>query len=111
VITFNLADDDHRGELSVVGSFNDWTPGVDVFAARGDGTQTATIRVAKDSEVYFRYLGSGDHWFDDPSAATDGTFSARRCPIWTRGRGVPGPDRTSVVGSFSVALIPNRASN
>jgi hypothetical protein len=71
VITFILAADDHRGDLSVVGSFNDWTPGVDVFAVRGDGTQTATIRVSKDSEVYFRYQGTGDHWFDDRDAMTD----------------------------------------
>ena len=67
-IRFTISDYVHDGVVSVVGSFNDWTPGVDVFTLRPDGTRMALVSVADVSEIRFRYLGSGAMWFDDADA-------------------------------------------
>jgi hypothetical protein len=62
--------DDHSGEgiVSVVGSFNDWAPGINVFVLQSNGTRVADVSVPSGEDVYFRYLGSGGVWFDEPDA-------------------------------------------
>jgi hypothetical protein len=55
-------------EVSVVGPFNDWTPGVDVLAPQRDGSRSLTIPVPDGVDVHFRYLATGNDWFDDPDA-------------------------------------------
>lgn len=67
-ITFSLPADHAGGTISVVGNFNDWTPGVTVLAKRG-ATQSASVTVAADYIAVFRYLGENDHWFDEPEAS------------------------------------------
>jgi hypothetical protein len=54
--------------VSVVGSFNDWVPGVDVLHPRGNGTRAAFVEVEHPGDIHFRYLASGTRWFDDPTA-------------------------------------------
>jgi 1,4-alpha-glucan branching enzyme len=68
LVTFEVADDVHDGVVSVVGSFNHWTPGVDVLQRQEGGTLSVTVKVEPGSDVHFRYLGSGGVWFDDPVA-------------------------------------------
>ena len=55
--------------VSVVGSFNDWTPGRHELRPHGDqSTRSVEVNVPRGSTVHFRYLGHGDHWFDDADA-------------------------------------------
>jgi 1,4-alpha-glucan branching enzyme len=54
--------------VSVVGSFNDWTPGVHELAAADDGSRSVSVTVPAGRDVHFRYLDSDGHWFDDPDA-------------------------------------------
>ncbi len=73
-----LPDDVHDGPVSVVGNFNDWTPGVHKLVRRSNGTRSVTIPATPGDELRFRYLGSGGHWFDDPEAALEPDASVVR---------------------------------
>lgn len=67
VLTFELPADHPAGRISVVGTFNGWTPGVDPFVADGP-VQRVAVTVPDDVETSFRYLGEHGWWFDDRSA-------------------------------------------
>lgn len=67
-ITFALPADQVTGPVSVVGTFNDWTPGVHVLRRRSNGTASVKVSVPAGAEVRFRYLAEGGVWFDDPAA-------------------------------------------
>lgn len=67
-LELSLPGDVHEGPVSVVGSFNNWTPGVDLMLPENGDTRSAIIVVTDEADVHFRYLGSGDAWFDDPDA-------------------------------------------
>jgi 1,4-alpha-glucan branching enzyme len=67
-LTFALPQDTPEGPVSVVGDFNDWTPGRHVLAKRANGTRSVSVTVPAGGTVRFRYLGHGGHWFDDPEA-------------------------------------------
>jgi hypothetical protein len=54
-LTFALPHEPHLGAVSVVGDFNDWTPGRHTLVKAG-------------SRHRFRYLAEGGHWFDDADA-------------------------------------------
>lgn len=56
------------GDVSVVGSFNEWTPGLDTLTTQPDGTRAVVIGLAYGTRHVFRYLGPGDRWFDDEAA-------------------------------------------
>ena len=68
-VTFSLPAGEPVGSVSVVGSFNDWTPGRHELVARKDGTRTVSITL-EPGEHCFRYLGSDGQWFDDQAADT-----------------------------------------
>ncbi|MFJ5806639.1 isoamylase early set domain-containing protein [Streptomyces sp. NPDC093093] len=75
-VTFVLPADAPPGPVSVVGDFNEWQPGVHTLTARKDGNRAVTIALPAASAQSFRYLGAGDHWFNDENAdAQDGTNS------------------------------------
>lgn len=67
-ITFRLPADDPPAPVSVVGSFNDWTPGAHEFILTDNGEQEITATVPYGQTVHFRYLAAGGRWFDDPEA-------------------------------------------
>lgn len=67
LITFSLDAGHDGGAISVVGNFNDWTPGATPLTARGT-SQSASIAVPADYITVFRYLGENDYWFDEPDA-------------------------------------------
>lgn len=67
-VTFSLPADHSAGPVSVVGTFNDWTPGEHVLRKRSNGTVSATVTVPQGTTIHFRYLGHNGHWFDDPDA-------------------------------------------
>ncbi|CCH33253.1 glycoside hydrolase family 13 [Actinosynnema sp. NPDC047251] len=66
-VTFSLPLDGPRGPVSVVGSFNDWTPGVHELLPRRDGTRTVTV-ILPPGTHHFRYLAADGHWFDETDA-------------------------------------------
>ena len=72
-VTFSLPETEDPSTVSVVGSFNDWTPGAHRFT-EDQGEWSVIIEVPYGHEVHFRYLGEGGRWFDDPDAepADDG---------------------------------------
>lgn len=65
-ITFVLPQDQPTGRVSVVGDFNDWTPGVHTLVKRSNGTRSAKVPVTPGAAYRFRYLAEGGIWFDDP---------------------------------------------
>jgi hypothetical protein len=68
LLTFTIPDDGDHTIVSVVGSFNNWLPGTDTFASRGDGFLAASVTLTADDDVHFRYLRTGGIWFDDHEA-------------------------------------------
>jgi 1,4-alpha-glucan branching enzyme len=71
-VTFALPQEQVPGTVSVVGDFNEWTPGRTVLAKRANGTRSAAVTLPAGSRVRFRYLGEHGNWFDDPDAERDG---------------------------------------
>jgi hypothetical protein len=67
-IQFVLPDDLVTGQVSAVGTFNDWTPGKHKLVKRSNGTRSVTVAVPAGEAVSFRYLGEGGLWFDDDDA-------------------------------------------
>lgn len=67
-LTFAIPTDAAAGAVSVVGDFNDWTPGAHVLRRRSNGTMSAAVTVPGGATLRFRYLGENGHWFDDPDA-------------------------------------------
>jgi 1,4-alpha-glucan branching enzyme len=67
-LTFALPLDPQLGPVSVVGDFNDWTPGAHTLVKRTNGTRSVVVAVPAGTELRFRYLAAGGHWFDDSDA-------------------------------------------
>jgi 1,4-alpha-glucan branching enzyme len=65
-VTFSLPAGAPPGRVSVVGSFNDWTPGRHHLTTRSNGRRSASVDVAPGTVIQFRYLGENGLWFDDP---------------------------------------------
>ncbi|GAA1819443.1 glycoside hydrolase family 13 [Planosporangium flavigriseum] len=66
-VTFTLPADEPAGEVSVVGTFNDWEPGRHVLVARRNGSRSISITLPP-GEHRFRYLATGGVWLDDETA-------------------------------------------
>lgn len=67
-LTFFLPTAALDGAVSVVGTFNGWTPGVHPLRRRSNGTASASVTVPAGQTVRFRYLGEQGRWFDDADA-------------------------------------------
>lgn len=67
-VTFSLPADSPAGRVSVLGTFNDWTPGTHELKKRAGGVRSTSVTVPAGTTVCFRYLGEGMTWFDDPDA-------------------------------------------
>jgi hypothetical protein len=65
IVTFALPDD--VGPVSVVGDFNDWTPGVHVLQRRSNGTRSVAVNLGA-GRFEFRYLAADGLWLDEPAA-------------------------------------------
>jgi len=66
-VTFSLSADKPAGVVSVVGTFNGWTPGSHQLVPRRDGTRSVSVTLSP-GEHRFRYLATDGLWFDDHSA-------------------------------------------
>jgi len=67
-LTFWMPTTALDGAVSVVGTFNDWTPGLHPLRRRSNGTASTSVTVPVGSTVRFRYLGEQGRWFDDADA-------------------------------------------
>lgn len=67
-LTFALPTAALEGPVSVVGTFNGWTPGLHPLRKRSNGTSSASVKVPAGTAVTFRYLGEHGRWFDDVDA-------------------------------------------
>jgi hypothetical protein len=67
-VTFVLPAGDPPGAVSVVGSFNDWTPGAHTLERDDSGLRSVTVQLPYGRAVHFRYLAADGVWFDDPDA-------------------------------------------
>ncbi|MGY4644231.1 isoamylase early set domain-containing protein [Cellulomonas sp. URHB0016] len=67
-LTFALPSTAVDGTVSVVGTFNDWTPGAHPLRRRSNGTASTSVKVPVGTTVRFRYLGENGLWFDDADA-------------------------------------------
>ena len=67
-VTFALPTESTPGRVSVVGDFNEWTPGKHTLVKRTNGTHSVSVVVPSGSTYRFRYLGEHGNWFDDPEA-------------------------------------------
>lgn len=63
-VRFALPDD--VGAVSVVGTFNDWTPGTHTLVRRSNGTRSVRVDLGC-GRVEFRYLADGGVWLDEPT--------------------------------------------
>lgn len=66
-VTFALPASEPPGQVSVVGTFNDWTPGRHELRTRRNGTRTVSVTLPPGTHR-FRYLATGGVWFDDRGA-------------------------------------------
>ena len=80
-LIFSLPADHHPA--SVVGTFNDWTPGLTLLSPAADGWISVSVEVDAASEQCFRYLGADGWWFDELDAdLIDGRGShVRAAPV------------------------------
>lgn len=67
-LTFFLPTTALDGPVSVVGTFNGWTPGLHPLRRRSNGTASTSVTVPVGETVRFRYLGEQGRWFDDADA-------------------------------------------
>ncbi|MER6217804.1 isoamylase early set domain-containing protein [Streptomyces sp. NPDC048387] len=67
-VTFVLPAGDPSGDVSVVGDFNDWTPGAHTLTPRPDGRRAVTVKLEPRRVHQFRYLAAGDYWFNEDEA-------------------------------------------
>ncbi|WP_436775896.1 isoamylase early set domain-containing protein [Yinghuangia sp. YIM S09857] len=67
-VTFVLPPDPSCAAVSVVGDFNEWTPGTHELTTRKDGSRAVTVALPDEQRMSFRYLAHGGHWFDEPDA-------------------------------------------
>ncbi len=68
-LTFVLPKEAPAGKVSVVGDFNEWTPGVHTLVKRSNGTCSVRVPVERGNSYRFRYLAEDAVWFDDPAVA------------------------------------------
>lgn len=68
-VTFVLPDDHPYGdEVSVVGDFNNWTPGEHEFVRRSNQTYSTNVMLPEDGRFNFRYYSEEDGWINEEDA-------------------------------------------
>lgn len=66
-VTFELPEGSADGPVSVVGDFNDWTPGATPMQRKG-GARRASVTLGGGRRYVFRYLSEDGGWFNDDGA-------------------------------------------
>lgn len=85
-VTFVLPDDHAYGEeVSVVGEFNDWTPGEHRFVRRSNKTYSTNVTLPKEGQYAFRYYSEEEGWINEEEADDyrPNEFGATDCIVTT----------------------------
>lgn len=85
-VTFVLPEDHPYGEeVSVVGDFNNWTPGEHPFVRRSNQTYSTNVMLPEDSRFNFRYYSEDEGWINDDDADDfePNEFGATDCVVTT----------------------------
>jgi 1,4-alpha-glucan branching enzyme len=85
-VTFVLPEDHPYGEeVSVVGDFNNWTPGEHTFVRRSNRTYSTNVMLPEDSHFKFRYYSEEEGWINDDEADDfePNEFGATDCVVTT----------------------------
>jgi 1,4-alpha-glucan branching enzyme len=68
-VTFVLPEDHPYGdEVSLVGDFNDWTPGEHRFVRRSNQTYSTNVMLEEDGSYAFRYYSDEAGWINEEEA-------------------------------------------
>ena len=68
-VTFVLPEDHPYGDtLSVVGDFNDWTPGKHTFVRRSNQTFSTNVMLEEGDRYAFRYYSEEHGWANEEEA-------------------------------------------
>lgn len=68
-VTFVLPEDHPYGEtVSVVGDFNDWTPGEHSFVRRSNQTYSTNVLLPENERHAFRYYSEKEGWINEDEA-------------------------------------------
>ena len=101
----------HAKSVSVVGDFNDWTPGVHTLVRRANGTRSVRVALPSGSAFRFRYLGEGGDWFDD-ELKNEVERRVRRsgiCPAGLAHRRGPHAERAATVAGAALVGLHRRS--
>lgn len=85
-ITFVLPDDHPYGEkVSVVGEFNDWTPGEHPFVRRSNQTYSINVMLPEGGRYAFRYYSEDCGWINEEEAddVEPNDFGETNCIVTT----------------------------
>ncbi len=85
-VTFVLPEDHSFGEeVSVVGDFNDWTPGEHEFVRRSNQTYSTNVTLSEGDRYAFRYYSEEKGWVNEEEADDfqSNEFGATDCVVET----------------------------
>jgi 1,4-alpha-glucan branching enzyme len=66
-VTFSLAGRNGGARVALVGDFNGWRQGANMFKRRGD-LDVATVTLSAGRRYEFRYVDEDGTWFNDSEA-------------------------------------------
>jgi len=85
-VTFVLSEDHPYGDtVSVVGEFNDWTPGKHSFVRRSNQTFSTNVLLEEGDRYAFRYYSEEEGWVNEEEADdyVSNEFGAKDCIVET----------------------------
>lgn len=85
-VTFVLPEDHPYGdEISVVGDFNDWTPGKHRFVRRSNQTYSTNVMLPENGRHAFRYYSEEQGWINEEEAddIVYNDFGSTNCVVET----------------------------
>ena len=66
-VTFTLAPRQDNARLALVGDFNGWRAGQNMFKRRGE-VEVASVTLSAGRRYEFRYVDENGNWFNDEAA-------------------------------------------